>query len=252
MNIYTIYTATNKINGKNYIGFDSKWPKRKYEHHYNSTVGSSNQVFYNAIRKYGWDNFEWNIIYQSHDAEHTLTVMENHFINEYRSYIHFENSNGYNMTLGGEGTVGHIHTLETRNNISNALLGKTKGKPKPPRSAEHCANISKSKRNIIPWNKGKTGLSIWNKGKTGIFSDEQLQNLRNHALGRDKGKVWYNDGINEYFIFPHQTLDAYIKGRIKKSRNMKSVNCPHCGISGSGGNMTRYHFDNCKDNKKGT
>jgi hypothetical protein len=91
MNIYTIYAATNKINGKNYIGFDSKWPKRKYEHHYNSTVGSSNQVFYNAIRKYGWDNFEWNIIYQSHDAEHTLTVMENHFINEYRSYIHFEN-----------------------------------------------------------------------------------------------------------------------------------------------------------------
>lgn len=25
--------------------------------------------------------------------------------------------------------------------------------------------------------------------------------------------------------------------------------CPHCGKTGSGGNMKRYHFDNCKENK---
>jgi hypothetical protein len=24
------------------------------------------------------------------------------------------------------------------------------------------------------------------------------------------------------------------------------VTCPHCGLSGGGGNMRRYHFDNCK------
>ena len=32
MNIYTIYRATNTINGKVYIGFDSAWPKRKRGH----------------------------------------------------------------------------------------------------------------------------------------------------------------------------------------------------------------------------
>jgi hypothetical protein len=32
--------------------------------------------------------------------------MEAHFIKQYNSYVHFENSNGYNMTLGGDGTVG--------------------------------------------------------------------------------------------------------------------------------------------------
>lgn len=26
---------------------------------------------------------------------------------------------------------------------------------------------------------------------------------------------------------------------------LKLVTCPHCGKSGKGGNMTRYHFDNC-------
>jgi phage pi2 protein 07 len=29
MKIYTIYKATNTINGKSYVGFDSCWPKRK-------------------------------------------------------------------------------------------------------------------------------------------------------------------------------------------------------------------------------
>ena len=25
------------------------------------------------------------------------------------------------------------------------------------------------------------------------------------------------------------------------------VECPHCGLQGGGGNMRRYHFDNCQD-----
>ena len=178
--------------------------------------------------------------------------MENHFINEYHSYIHFQNSNGYNMTMGGEGTVGHIHTLETRNKISNALLGKTKGISKPPKTIEARQNISKSKKGQEPWNKGKsTGQLPWNKGKTNIYSEEQIQYLRELALNRRKGKVWYNDGINEYFVFPEQINENWVQGRITKKRVLKLLTCPHCNSSGSGGNMTRYHFDNCK-NKKGT
>lgn len=251
MNIYTIYLATNTINGKSYVGFDSKWPKRKYEHRYHSTT-SSNQVFYNAIRKYGWDNFEWNILYQSHDGLHTLSVMENYFIIEHNSYVHFNNSNGYNMTLGGEGTVGYKHTNTTKNNISKALIGKTKGISKPPRSKETCCKISKAKQGSIPWNKGKTGVQeVWNKGKTGVYSDEQIERMRQRASGRSIGKQWFNDGIKEYFMFPNDTTSSYTNGRITKSRNMKIKTCPHCNTEGSGGNMTRYHFENCK-NKKGT
>jgi len=33
------------------------------------------------------------------------------------------------------------------------------------------------------------------------------------------------------------------KGIVK---NYKTVTCPHCGKEGRGGNMTRYHFDKCK------
>ncbi len=29
----------------------------------------------------------------------------------------------------------------------------------------------------------------------------------------------------------------------------KKVTCPHCNLEGGGGNMPRYHFDNCKHRK---
>ena len=29
-------------------------------------------------------------------------------------------------------------------------------------------------------------------------------------------------------------------------KNMKVLTCPHCAKEGKGGNMTRYHFNNCK------
>tara|TARA_R110000868_G_scaffold403369_2_gene680548 strand:- start:5 stop:580 length:576 start_codon:yes stop_codon:yes gene_type:complete len=96
----TIYKATNSINGKSYIGFDSAWPKRMSRHLENASYNRGGK-FYDAIRKYGWDKFQWQIIYQSEDKEHTLNVMEPHFIKEHNTF-----NQGYNMTEGGEGCFG--------------------------------------------------------------------------------------------------------------------------------------------------
>lgn len=124
MNIYSIYKVTNKINGKIYIGFDSNWPNRKHCHKKRSTEQKYNKVkFYNALRKYGWDNFEWEVIYQSLDSTHCKDVMENYFILQYRTYIGFNDCNGYNMTLGGEGSIGVIVSDVTRQKLSKANTG---------------------------------------------------------------------------------------------------------------------------------
>lgn len=96
----TIYKATNKVTGKSYIGFDSSWPKRKERHRENAEYNRSGK-FYDAIRKYGWETFEWSILYQSVDKQHTLNEMESHFIKQYDTF-----NNGYNMTEGGEGCFG--------------------------------------------------------------------------------------------------------------------------------------------------
>jgi len=61
------------------------------------------------LRKYGWNNFYWDIIYQSKDGEHCKTIMESFFISVYNSY-----KNGYNSTLGGEGQLGLKHNNKTR------------------------------------------------------------------------------------------------------------------------------------------
>lgn len=122
MGIYTIYKATNKVNGKSYIGFDSNYPKRKGEH--KNGIENGNEVFYRALRKYGWDNFDWEIIYQSKDAVHTKDVMENLFIAEYNTYIHFENSQGYNMTLGGDGVLGVKKSKKTKEKFKQTCLEK--------------------------------------------------------------------------------------------------------------------------------
>jgi group I intron endonuclease len=138
MDIYTIYKATNKTNGKCYIGFDSNWPKRQFEHKSSSKI--KDYKFYRAIRKYGWDNFEWSILYQSKEKEHTLKVMEEHFIVENDSL-----RKGYNMTLGGEGNHGRILTESMRENYRQSKLGEKNpnyGK-KLKRTESHCQSISK-------------------------------------------------------------------------------------------------------------
>jgi group I intron endonuclease len=106
MNIYTIYKATNIINDKVYIGFTSYTTEERTAAHLNNSKRIKNK-FYNAIKKYGWTNFKWETIYQSLDYEHTLGVMENHFIVEHNSFKH-----GYNSTLGGDGVVGRKDTSE--------------------------------------------------------------------------------------------------------------------------------------------
>lgn len=117
MPIYSIYKITNKINGKNYIGFDSQWPRRKNQH--KQYLKSRKNKIYLAFNKYGWDNFEWEIIYQSKDGKHTLNVMENFFINQYNSF-----ENGYNETLGGDGTLGWVPSESYKKRKSEEQKGE--------------------------------------------------------------------------------------------------------------------------------
>ena len=158
MSIYSIYKCVNTINGKIYIGFDSKWPNRKRIHKCN--YQNINYKFYNAIKKYGWDSFDWKVIYQSKDKEHTLKVMEKYFIEFYDSF-----ENGYNSTLGGEGVFG-LHRKQSEeekekrrismrgNNYGSLTKGRIlteehksklslskKGKPQRKMSCFHCGFI---------------------------------------------------------------------------------------------------------------
>ena len=62
-----IYKFTNKINGHSYIGQSIDIEKRKKTHLQRAYCNTSsnkeyNKAFYRAIRKYGWDNFDFEIL----------------------------------------------------------------------------------------------------------------------------------------------------------------------------------------------
>lgn len=102
-----IYKITNKINNKIYIGKTTILPEIRWKQHISASNGNKNRIDYNyllhkAIRKYGKDNFILEILEEVED-ESLLSKKEIYYINYYNSCILKENSNGYNMTFGGEG-----------------------------------------------------------------------------------------------------------------------------------------------------
>lgn len=118
--IYSIYKLTNIKNQKCYIGYTSKEPLIRYQQHISDSITRCNYPIHKAIRKYGKDNFIFEVIYQSKDKEHTLNIMEPFFIQIFKSL-----KEGYNCSLGGEATFfGRKHTSETREKMSKSHIGK--------------------------------------------------------------------------------------------------------------------------------
>lgn len=95
MRTYYIYKASNKINGKSYIGQTIDYRSRLWQHR--RCYEKENCDFHDAIKEFGFDNFEWEILetcQEKEDAER----LEKYYIEKYDSY-----RNGYNMNKGGVG-----------------------------------------------------------------------------------------------------------------------------------------------------
>jgi NUMOD3 motif len=113
------------------------------------------------------------------------------------------------------------------------------GRKLPPKSAEARAKLSAALKGKPSWNKGK---------KMPPCTDERRAKL-SAAL---KGKPSHRKGK------PFPVVIETNKKRVGEKRPAQSLamlgrtwthiekTCPHCGIIGAGGNMLRYHFDNCK------
>ena len=94
-----IYKATFKSNGKSYIGQTRRDFKERQKDHKDAYKKRIN-CFYAAIRSHGWEDIEWTIIEECPIDK--LNEREIYWIAYYRTYIGFDDCNGYNMTLGGD------------------------------------------------------------------------------------------------------------------------------------------------------
>lgn len=93
-----IYQITNLINGKIYIGKTNNIQKRWSNHKCNN---DPNMVIARAIRKYGVDNFKFEVLYKDIPIEQ-IDELEIKIIKEKNSQV----PNGYNVALGGQGGLG--------------------------------------------------------------------------------------------------------------------------------------------------
>lgn len=95
-----IYKITNLINGKCYVGqsvdIQKRW-KREKEDASNINSHSYEYPLMRAFRKYGFDNFIFEVIEECKIEE--LNEKEVYWIDYYDTFFH-----GYNQTLGGDAT----------------------------------------------------------------------------------------------------------------------------------------------------
>ena len=187
---WTVYEHITP-SGKRYIGITSrKNPNKRWK---NGRGYEKGTAFRGAIDKYGWNDIQHNILLDDL-TEKEAKWLENYLICYYWTFVGFKDSKGYNMTLGGDGSLGYVPTEEARKKISELNKGKTpwnKDKKCGPLSEQQKQKMSESHKGKTPWNKGKPSP---NKGKP--ISEEQKKKMSSSLKGRTspfKGKTMSED-----------------------------------------------------------
>ncbi len=169
---YSAYKHTTP-NGKIYIGITGVNPKRRWA----NGEGYRNQIFYRAVKKYGWENINSEILFEGLNKEEA-EKKEIELISCYKSNIP---EYGYNIQNGG--SLAGKHSDLTKKKLSNLKKGIKF-------SIEHKNNLSLARRGK-PSSYGMLGkkmseetkvkMSISQRGKKRTL--EHINNARDARLG---------------------------------------------------------------------
>lgn len=89
---FIVYEHVNLFNNKRYIGITSQIPEVRWQR---GSGYRENTIFFRAIKKYGWDNFEHNILYEGLSNREALEI-ESTLIKKYKSLgVSYNISDGY-------------------------------------------------------------------------------------------------------------------------------------------------------------
>lgn len=143
---YTVYKHTSP-SGKVYIGITKNSPEYRWKY---GDGYRTQKVFYRAIKKYGWNSFTHEILFENL-SHNDACEKEIELIRFYKLQ-----KLSYNQTDGGDGcpgihNIGYHHSDEIKKRISESKTGK-------PFSEEHIKHIKESgtcfQKGQTPWNKG--------------------------------------------------------------------------------------------------
>lgn len=179
MNEYIVYKHTNKINQKVYIGLTCQKPYQRWKggHGYKPKGKAETSYFYNAILKYGWENFSHEILFTGLTKEEAERI-EIELIAKYKSDLR---EYGYNIDRGGN-SIGKM-SEETKQKLREIHKDKTA-------NAERYKKISESKKGTRLSEEHKRNLS---KAKTGRYVGAENHNAKaivQYSLCMEYIKTW--------------------------------------------------------------
>jgi len=116
----SIYAAICLITGKVYVGQTTRGVARRLRGHGDAARTGSSLPFHRALRKYGQENFQFEVVEHCASLE-DLNAAETRWIAELGAF----GRGGYNCTTGGEGFEMGV---ATRKRMSEARIGKPTSK----------------------------------------------------------------------------------------------------------------------------
>lgn len=191
---YTVYMHKNKINGKVYIGITKQKPKYRW----NNGNGYKTQLFYKAIQKYGWDNFN-HIILVKKLSKQEAEIKEIEMIKKYNSHC---NKYGYNVL---DDINKHIteRNIKKKSKHKRIVKEETRQKLKQANLGKHLSNETKEKLSLIRKNKPNLKnrkkiicleTNIIYDGITTAFKETNIKiaNIQSACSGRSKTAGGYH------------------------------------------------------------
>ena len=117
---FIVYCHTNKVNSKKYIGITCQEPEVRWGYMGNN-YKQSQPYFAKAIKKYGWDGFTHEILFDGLTAQEA-NDKEIDLIAFYHTYIGDPECRGYNLTRGGFGGVKYLTEEDRRAAVNKSSL----------------------------------------------------------------------------------------------------------------------------------
>lgn len=240
---YNIYLITNIKNNKKYIGITKKDIMTRFDEHKKTALTKKRKfAIHHAIQKYGEENFFCILLENTEDK-----TRENFWIQKYNTRI-----DGYNLTDGGDGTIGHKFSLDQRKKISDNAKSLHKNKKI---GMYNKSQSEKQKKIVGDLFRGKTKSSEQIEKQKKTYAQTISQKNYIHP---NKGKKRTEEQKKKMSLsradFTGENNPMYNKRHTKESRKLISEkakkrerkNCDFCGKNLDVLNYNRWHGTKCK------
>jgi len=116
-NLMVVYRITNLLNSKTYVGQTFRNPQKRFSEHLKSSGNGVHHPLYHSIKKYGKENFSFEIIEKCSSIDE-MNKKEEFYIDLFQS---MDPNKGYNLRHGG---FNKSFSESSKRKISVAHLGK--------------------------------------------------------------------------------------------------------------------------------